>query len=92
MNFMLTLFVFRFAIGNNPCIYYHFVKTIIESIKNKVNSFCIDCFKLEEQSYSEKWKSKLALRFNSAIPRAACWLELESTSKAFFKMNMTKLG
>ena len=31
MNFMLTLFVSRFAIGNNICIYYNYVKTIIES-------------------------------------------------------------
>ena len=86
---MLRLFVSRFAMGNNTCIYYNYLKTIIESIENKINSFCIDCFKLEKQSYSKKWKSKLGLRFNSAILREASWLELESTCSAFLKMNMT---
>ena len=71
MNFMLTPFVSYFAIGNNTCNYYIHVKPIIESTENKVNSFYIFSFKLEEQSYSRKWKSKLALRFNSAIQRAA---------------------
>ena len=75
---MLTLFVSRCATGNNTCIYHNYAKTIIESTQNKVNSFCIDCFELEEQSYIQKWKSKLAMRFNSTILRAASWPKLES--------------